>query len=410
MASAAQTIAPPRSEPCRALRPERVASIDALRGLVMVLMAIDHAHHFLSDTPVDLADPSRLSYAQFFTRVITHLCAPTFVFLAGLGAALQLRNGRTRPELSGFLLKRGLCLVALEFALVGPAFFFTVGPPALVVFWVIGMSMAILAGLLRLPTPILAVFSLAVIAFHDLTDQVHAASLGTMEPVWRLLHQFGPIYIHHRFVVFVAYPLAPWFAVMSLGYCFAAVLRLPADRRIRVNALLGSASVTLFLVLRWLHAYGDPNAWSAAHGFRSGVTTFFNVEKYPPSLQFLLLTLGIALLLLAGIDALFARGRGRWLQGTLEVYGRVPLAFYIVHLFVLHAAAVLLCLATGHPTHWLFLPAQPDAASDQPPGYGLPLPGVYLAWALVLLLLYRPCRAYAAYKRRHPEKAWLSYL
>ena len=359
----------------------RVASIDILRGLVMVLMALDHVRDFFSDVRFDPLDLSQTDAPLFLTRWSTHFCAPTFVLLAGVSAYLTGRHC-TRAQLSWFLFTRGLWLVVLEVTLMSLVWTFDVRYDQglfLQVIWAIGVSMIVLAVLVHLQLRYIAVFSVVIICGHNLLDGVEPQSLGAWAPLWSLLHVSGPI--PHAFV---AYPLIPWIAVMSLGYCLGALFEAEAQTRKQWFIYLGAASLTAFMVLRMTNLYGDPIDWSLQSTTVLTLLSFVNVYKYPPSLLYLLLTLGTGLLLLAAFES--ARGR---LSEVLRTFGRVPLFFYVLHIALAHLAAVLIDLAFGQS------------------GFGLPI--VYLAWALAIATLYPACRWFAAVKRRRDDW-WLSYL
>ena len=376
--------------------PARVPSIDILRGLVMVLMALDHVRDFFTDVRHDPLDLSQTSAPLFLTRWITHFCAPTFVLLAGVSAYLLSRRC-SRAELSRFLFTRGLWLVLLEVTLVSLVWTFNVRYDHglfLQVIWAIGVSMMVLALLVHLPLRAIAVFSLVVICGHNLLDGIAPQSFGAWAPLWSLLHVFGPI--PH---VFVAYPLIPWIAVMSLGFCIGAIFELAPLQRVRRFAWLGVASLVTFVVLRATNAYGDPSAWTLQSSPLETLLSFVNVHKYPPSLDYLLITLGTGCLLLAAFDS--ARGR---FSEVLRTFGRVPLFFYVLHVALAHLAAGVIGLATGFGTALL---TADFMLVPQQWGFGLPV--VYLAWLLVVATLYPACRWFAAVKRRRSDW-WLSYL
>ncbi len=359
----------------------RVASIDILRGLVMVLMALDHVRDFFSDVRFDPLDLSQTNAPLFMTRWITHFCAPTFVLLAGVSAYLTGRQC-TRAQLSWFLFTRGMWLVVLEVTLMSLVWTFNVRYDQglfLQVIWAIGVSMIVLAMLVHLQLRYVAVFTIAIICGHNLLDGVEPQTLGAWAPLWSLLHVSGPI--PHAFV---AYPLIPWIAVMSLGYCLGAAFEMEPQQRKQRFIHLGAASLTAFMVLRMTNLYGDPIDWSLQSTTVLTRLSFVNVYKYPPSLLYLLLTLGTGLLLLGAFESM----RGR-LSEVLRTFGRVPLFFYVLHIALAHLAAVLIELATGR---W---------------GFGLPI--VYLAWVLAIATLYPACSWFAAVKRRRDDW-WLSYL
>jgi uncharacterized membrane protein len=382
----------------------RLDSVDLLRGLVMVIMALDHTRDFFH-SGAQLFDPTDLSKttpALFFTRWITHFCAPTFVFLAGTGAYLSLSRGRTKKALSRFLWTRGLWLVVLEWTLVrfGVTFDLNYSSGGFVqVIWVTGWSMILLAALIRLPLRAVAAFGLTLIVGHNLLDRFHAADFGSWRWLWMILHEQGPVGSPPGFVLFVIYPLIPWVGVMAIGYAFGALLRLEEKRRHKVLLRLGLGLTLTFVVLRATNLYGDPQPWARQpRGALYTFLSFINTAKYPPSLLFLLMTLGPAIALLP----LFERARNG-LARFFIVYGRVPLFYYLLHFYLLHISAVVFAIARyGKQAATVF-------AQGLPPDYGYRLWVVYLVWIGAVLALYFPCRAWARLKQRK-RSAWLSYL
>lgn len=352
----------------------RLTSVDALRGLVMIVMALDHTRDFFHSSanlfqPDDL---TRTTAVLFFTRWITHFCAPVFMLTAGVSAYLRLSRGRTVRELSRFLWTRGLWLAFLDLTVMRFALNFSLmsGPLILLVLWALGWSMVALGFLVYLPTRVLAVLSILVIALHNLLDPIQAGWL------WDILHrqdvfQAGPV------TVLVAYPLIPWIAVMAAGYCFGPVLQLTPEQRRQWMIRLGVGLTAAFLVIRAINIYGDPSPWSTAI---PGMTwlSFLRCTKYPPSLDFLLMTLGPAFLMWAWLDRLaFSR------SNPLIVFGRVPLFYFLVHFYLIH----LLRLALGP--------------------YGLA--GVYAVWIAIVIVMYPLCLWFSRLKERRRD--WrLSYL
>ncbi len=384
----------PRST-ATAPRAVRNQTIDWLRGVVMVVMALDHTRIFIG-TGVDLATAAP---ALFFTRWITHFCAPVFVLLAGTAAYLHGRRLPSTGVLARWLLTRGLWLVVVEVVVMRAVTLFYLGPDVLVlqVIWAIGVSMLVLAGLVWLPRPALAAVTLAMIAGHNLLDGVSADGLGSARWLWILLHQGGGLAPFPGARWFVIYPLIPWVAVMAAGYLLGPWVGLaPAERRRRFLAL-GVALTAGFVLLRATNLYGDPHPWSLEQGALRAALGFLDCEKYPPSLLFLAMTIGPALIVLALMD----RPLGAWGE-RVSVYGRVPLFYYVVHFLVIHLLAVALAwpalgaAAIAHP----FLPAG---------GLGYSLPVVYALWVAVVVGLYPACRWFAGVKRRS-DAVWLSYL
>jgi uncharacterized membrane protein len=379
----------------------RLESVDLLRGTVMVVMVLDHVREFLTDVQRDPTNLAVTTPALFFTRWITHFCAPTFVFLAGVGAALSGARGRTRGELSLFLFTRGLWLILLEQTLVSMCMFFA--PPQMLlglIFWAIGWSMIALAALIYLPRAVIGGLGVGMIALHNLLDGVQIPGGGALSIVWSVLHQPGIQLLPGGLILLVGYPLIPWVGVMASGYAFGPVLLQPPERRRPVLLGLGIALVAGFVILRASNAYGDPRPWSPKSSPVYTLMSFLNCQKYPPSLLFLMMTLGPAILALAALD----RGAGR-LGGPLLVFGRVPLFFYLLQWPLAHGLAVAVEALRGQPVGWMF--RRPPFQS--PPGYGQGLPMVYLMSAVTVALLYYPCRWFADVKRRRRD-AWLSYF
>jgi uncharacterized membrane protein len=374
----------------------RLVSIDAVRGLAMVLMALDHVRDFFADPRIDPLDLSHTSVLLFVTRWITHLCAPLFIFLAGVSSHL-LSQHRTRAGLGRYLLIRGLWLIVLEITVVDFAWTFDLSYQTglyLQVIWAIGVAMIVLATLIDLPLVVIAAFSIIVVAGHNLFDSIAAGSWGDWAPLWTILHVQGPV--PHGFI---EYPLIPWIAVMSLGYSMGPIFQLDAQRRRRALVCLGAVSLTAFGLLRMLNVYGDPRPWSLQSTAAATLLSILNVQKYPPSLQFLLLTLGSGFLLLAAFE--FARGR---VSEVLCTFGRVPLFFYVLHIVLAHFAAGIVGLTMGFgaalfATDFISIPTQ----------WGFGLPVIYLMWLLAVLTLYPACRWFAEVKRRRADW-WLSYL
>jgi uncharacterized membrane protein len=385
-------------------------SIDCLRGLVMILMALDHTRAFLSAArfaPLDLVNTTP---ALFLTRWVTHFCAPVFFLLAGLGAALSLARGRTVPEISRFFLTRGLWLVLLELTVVSVGWYFTfqVVPWTAGVIWALGWSMVLMAALVWLPLPAIAIVGLALIGLHNATDAVPPDAFGALDWLWRILHVpdfiATPIDPHAQTLVRIDYPIVPWVGVMAVGYSMSSILRQPSARRRRALVILGVVTMAAFLALRFGNGYGDPQPWSTQGSRTYTVLAFLRVRKYPPSLDFLLMTLGPALVALACLE----RARGR-LATAVVTFGRVPLFFYVVHIYVAHALAVATAYAQGGTATFLLSNGGVTPTTTYPDWYGLSLAGVYALWLVTMASLYPLCRAFAAVKARRHDW-WLSYL
>ena len=378
----------------------------------MVIMALDHVRDFLhagamSFSPEDL---TRTTPALFFTRWITHVCAPTFMFLAGVGAFLRLQRTGSKAEVSRFLWTRGLWLVLIELTVMrlGMNFTFSTQYPAiLLVLTALGVSMIALAGLIDLPLRVIAVISLTIIVLHNTLDGINAAQFGAFAPFWNILHQQG-VFLVGGVAFVVAYPVLPWIAVMAAGFCFGGVLRLePAERR-RTMVAIGVTLIVLFVVVRVVNVYGDPVRWSQQTSAMFTALSFLRTTKYPPSLDFLMMTLGPALLMLAYFDAHPPGPRQ-----VLVTIGRVPFFYYVVHFWVIHViASALAYLRYGSASlTFLFMPLPSMGGPRKifPPDFGYPLSVTYVAWMALVACLYPLCRLVADFKAR-TRAWWTSYL
>lgn len=394
----------------------RVNAVDLLRGVVMVIMLLDHTREFVHREVLNF-DPSDLSKTNtllFFTRWITHFCAPVFVFLAGTGAFLQGARGKSKAELSRFLVTRGLWLILLEVTVIRIIVWFNVDyhfALMLQVIWAIGVSMIALAALIHLPLRAVAIISIAMIALHNALDLIRVSppAPGTAGPgfwasVWMVLHQPGIIFFTPTIHGLVLYPLIPWIGVLAAGYCFGAVYQWEPERRRRFLFKLGGGMLIGFVVLRAINLYGDPLRWSVQKNAVFTLLSFLNVLKYPPSLLFLLLTLGVAILALPW----FERMEQGWLSRVFITFGRVPLLFYIGQWITVHVLAMAAGSLAGQPIGWLFTGLL-DRPAPNPGNLGFSLWVVYAFWFLGLLLLYPVCRWFADVKRRRKDW-WLSYL
>ena len=374
-------------------RRTRVSSVDIVRGAIMVLMALDHVRDFVTNQRFPPEDLSRSTAALFATRWVTHFCAPAFSLLAGVGIGLWMRRGRSAAEASRFLATRGVWLVVLDLSVsaIGFQFGFRLIPAFALVLWALGWSMVVMAALVHLPRPAVAAIAIVTIVGHNLLDGVAPS------PFWRVLHVPG-------FVIpgklFVAYPLVPWFAVMALGYVLAEVYTWEPARRQRFLLVSGLFTTAAFVVIRYANGYGNPFPWSVQRSPALTVASFLNVLKYPPSLDFLLMTLGPILVALALLEG----RRGRLLD-WLSVYGRVPLFYYMLHIYVAHVLAMILAFIQGGELRRIPVVTDPGSI---PVWYGVSLSGVYVAWAIVVVLMYFPCRWYAGVKARRNDW-WIRY-
>jgi len=426
--------------PARAVRPApasrtRLDSIDLLRGIVMVIMVLDHTRDFVHG-PAFRYDPTDLastSFAIFMTRWVTHFCAPVFVFLAGVSAYLLKMRGRTASELSFFLLTRGIWLIAVEVFVLHLLIWFSVDfrfVGLMQVIWAIGWSMIVLAALVHLPLRAVAAFGVGTIALHNLFDGVRVMPWNFAGPapsapakLWMVLHQpgFTPVLGEGSPIVWLQYPLIPWIGVMAAGFAFGAVYEMAPERRIRLIRRLGLALIALFVVIRGINVYGDPSRWSVQPTALFTALSFINTTKYPPSLLYLLMTLGPALVALAWFEsrerrAGEARGSGSAAgragpfgpaRAALVTIGRVPLFFYLWQWVLAHTAAITTSLIAGKSIGYLFTP--PPAIFNALWGVGFHLWTVYLCWACIIAIEYPLCRWFAGVKQRRRDW-WLSYL
>ena len=384
------------------VRRDRDAAIDRMRGTVIVLMVLDHVRWFLSDARFDPTDPAQTTVPLFFTRWVTHVCAPVFMLLAGVGAYLALGRGRDGRGLSSFLFSRGVWLVLLELTVArfGWTFNLDYRYSSALVLWALGWCMIALAVLVRLPRPVVAALALGMIAGHNLLDGVTPGSWGKWGWLWTILHVPGPIALGPARVD-VLYPLVPWIGVMTGGFALGPLFATAPAERDPVLVRAGLAMTAAFLVLRLANGYGDPAPWTPQATPTRTAFSFLATTKYPPSLLFLLMTLGPALAALP----LYARWRGRVAE-VVRTLGRVPLFFWLLHVPLIYAIALLLSLARyGSVLPWLV----DNPPAEPPPGYGYGPVVVYAVTLGVVALLYPACRRFAELKRRRRD-SWLSYL
>jgi uncharacterized membrane protein len=380
----------------------RLESIDVVRGVIMILMALDHTRDFFGQTSFSPTDLTQTTIPLFFTRWITHFCAPVFFLLTGTGAYLSLRK-KSKAELSKFLFTRGLWLIFLELTLfrcLGLQFNFDYHLTLLDVLWALGWAMIVLSALVHLPTPVVTAFGVVMIAGHNLLDPIRSSN-----PVWSILHSLNFIVATPQHSVFVAYTLIPWVGVTAVGYGLGQIYAWASDRRRTFLLRTGLGLTAVFVILRGINIYGDPVRWTTQKSAAFTVLSFLNTNKYPPSLLFLLMTLGPALLFLWAVDG----GTPQFLRPAL-VLGKVPMFYYLLHFPLIHLLAVAVCYARYGQVHWMFeSPSIDKFPITPPPGWGFSLPIIYLIWASVVVALYPLCRWFAALKQRRSD-AWLSYL
>jgi len=387
---------------------KRIESIDLLRGAVMIIMALDHVRdYFHKDAFVfDPTDLGKTSGILFFTRWITHFCAPIFVFLAGVSARLN-SYGKSRAELSFFLFTRGIWLMVAEILIVTLEWTFNPHYSVLIlqVIWAIGASMVILALLIRLPMRLILLIGLLLVFGHNLLDTTHVPGNTGGAFFWSLLHDRKVFHVGDL-VILVGYPILPWLGIMVLGYCAGNLYSRDYDpvKRKKTLAWMGLGAIALFVIVRAINIYGDPSHWVARERPVLTLLSFLNTTKYPPSLLYILMTIGPALIFLAyGEVTLNA------FTGKIAVFGRVPMFYYILHIVLIHALAILAAVLTGYKWTDMVL-ASWVTDSPQLKGYGFSLSFVYLLWIVMILVLYPFCKWYDQYKRSHREKWWLSYF
>lgn len=385
----------------------RISNIDFLRGLVMIIMALDHTRDFFHETAFT-EDPLNLQTttpALFITRWITHLCAPTFIFLSGTSAYLQSLR-KPKNVLSAFLIKRGFWLVLVEVTIMtfGITFDIDFSLIILQVIWAIGVSMILLGLVVRLSFYAVFAIALFIVAGHNVLDYYEANHVGSFPAWYELLHRQAAWKISDDLTILNFYPFLAWAGVMMMGYCFGRFYLSDVVNRHRRTMVLGISLLVFFTIARWLDVYGNPEKWSQQQDFLYTFFSFIDTRKYPPSLLYLSVTLGISLLIMAAMGDIRNR-----LTRVVEVYGSVPLFYYVLHFYLLHLIAVIVYLWRGH-SFTAGLEGSPGSPLNfVVPGEGFGLPLVYLVWLIVVVILYFPCRWYAQYKST-TRKWWLSYL
>lgn len=390
------------------IKKARIESLDLLRGIVIIIMALDHVRdYFNADAYLyDATDLSKTNTLLFLTRWITHFCAPVFTFLAGASAFL---NGtkKTKKELSFFLLTRGLWLVVLEITVVTFGWTFNAHFDVLIfqVIWSTGISMVVLAALIYLPLWTIGIIGLVLVAGHNLLDGTHVQGDTAGAITWSFLHEYH-FFIFKNITIAVGYPLLPWIGIMALGYCFGTLYAPGYDAGKRKRALirLGLGAIALFIVVRIINIYGDPHPEVAQPNALFTFFSFINVTKYPPSLDYTLLTLGPAILLLAFLEKPLNA-----VTKKIVVFGRVPMFFYLLHIYIIHLLAMGAAVLTGYAWHTMVLNTW-VTNNVKLQGYGFGLGVVYLLWAVIVAGLYPLCKRYSDYKKTNPQKWWLSYL
>ncbi|WP_420148007.1 DUF1624 domain-containing protein [Spirosoma sp.] len=384
---------------------KRVVSIDVTRGLVMIIMALDHVRDLLHTSALtqNPADLTTTTPAIFLTRWVTHLCAPTFVFLSGTSAYLSLRK-RNDESARRFLLKRGVVLVLLELTIINFAFWFDLHFHSLMlqVIYAIGGGLIMLSFLAKLPVKTVGAIGLGIVFLHNILQIVPTFTNPAARLAWSLFFRtdffsFGP-----SFALLVGYPLIPWLGIMLVGYAFGQLMTQPIEQRKPLLLRIGLGSLTLFVLLRFLNVYGDPAPWSTQKDGLFTFLSFINVTKYPPSLQYDLLLLGLMFLILSATDGV-SNAFTRW----LTVYGKVPMFYYVLHWYLVHLSMIGMSLLQGYSL--ADIPSGP-LNFGRPAGAGISLELVYVVWISLVLVLYPLCKWYGRYKAAHPEIGLLRYV
>jgi uncharacterized membrane protein len=398
----------PTAVPAMPVKSKRLHSIDLLRGTVMIIMALDHVRDYFHASAFlyDPTDLTRTDVPLFFTRWITHFCAPIFTFLAGASAFL---NGtkKTKKELSFFLFTRGLWLVIAEVLIVTLGWTFNPQYPVLIlqVIWALGVSMMVLAGFIYLPLTAILIIGLTLIGAHNLLDAPPGGGAHPASFLMAALHEQRIIPMK-PFMIMMGYPVTPWIGIMLVGYVFGQ-LYLPtfdAGKRRKTLIGLGLSAIALFIIIRFINIYGDPHPWSAQKTPVYTVLSFLNTTKYPPSLLYILMTLGPAMLFLAFVEKPLNR-----LTEKVVVFGRVPMFFYLLHIYLIHVLAVIAAAISGYKwsdmvlTGWVSMNAQLQ-------GYGYSLAFVFVLWIIIVIGVYPLCKWYDNYKQANRSKWWLSYI
>lgn len=398
----------------------RLDSIDQVRGAVMVLMALDHVRWFFTD--ISAYQPETVASTNlwlFLTRWVTHYCAPGFFLLAGIAIFLYEGKIGSRQALRRYLVSRGALLIALELTIVGYAWVFRPGYSFGGVIWSLGTSLVAMAILVSVRRGVLLACACLFVAGHNLLlDGIAAPADPWLAFLWSAMYMPGPVEIPLAGArYFFLFPIVPWLAIMVLGYALGPWFLRPAPERRRVLALAGGAMIVCFVLLRATGSFGNPDTlwispttsgdFAVQGDVAMSIVSFLNTEKYPPSLQFVLMTVGPILLWL-GLSRMDSGDfRPGYVGRALVTFGRVPLFYYVCHLYLIHLVALAVTSVTGQPNDWIGFGADPGARRS--PGYGFGLPVVYVAWAGVTLVLYALCRSYERYKRTH-SYAWLRYF
>jgi uncharacterized membrane protein len=388
---------------------KRITSIDLLRGAVMIIMALDHVRDYFHAGAYlyDPLDLDKTSVALLFTIWITHFCAPVFMFLAGTSAFLVGKK-KTKKELSVFLLTRGLWLVLLELTLVNFEWNFDISFTNIyfIVIWALGISMIVLAGLIHLPQKLILLIGIAIVAGHNLLDNIHVSGNTLKAFGWALLHDSNFFNWNGKNVL-IGYPVIPWIGIMTLGYCLGTLYTpdFSAERRKKILLMIGGSAIALFILIRFLNGYGDRSHWSQQPSAFYTFLSFIKASKYPPSLLYALMTLGPAIVFLA-----LAENIKGAVSKIISVYGRVPMFYYVLHIFFIHISTLIAAELFTDFSWKVWILQEPLWFTETLKGYGFSLGIVYLVWLAIVIGLYPLCKWYDRYKQNHKEKWWLSYL
>ncbi len=374
---------------------KRISSVDFIRGFVMIIMALDHVRDLIHFSSIDPADISATNPALFFTRWITHLCAPTFVFLSGVSAFLSFNKKSDTKATRRFLFSRGLWLIFLEFTIVNFGLWFDPGFHTIIfqVIGAIGFGFILLGLMTGLSSQVILATGLAIIFTHNLWGPL-------LPPAFALLANPSAFPIAESRLFIMGYPPLPWLGIMLTGFgCGRFFIATEAIRK--KNFLTGAALLlSLFILLRFVNVFGDPAPWSSQKNTLYTFMSFMNVSKYPPSLLFVLATLGVMSLI-----AWLTEGKKGLFYDIISVYGKVPLFYFVIHFYVIHLVSIMIISMQGYGWAQIF-----SSPLGKPEGAGISLPMVYVFWICLLISLYPLCRWYGKYKAENPEKRWLRYL